>query len=70
MSATGSHPLRASAGSGTIESIAAMNRCTIVAASNRTGTAEVSSDTMVLVDGTAGYIDINPPPETRVEKIP
>jgi len=35
----------------------------------RIGTAEVSSEAVVLVDGTAGYIDTNPPPETRVEKI-
>ncbi len=35
----------------------------------RTGTKEVSSEAVVLVDGTAGYIDTTPPPETRVEKI-
>ncbi len=35
----------------------------------RTGTAQVPSEALVLVDGTAGYIDTNPPPETRIEKI-
>lgn len=36
----------------------------------RTGTAHVSSESLVLVDGTAGFIDTSPPPETRVEAIP
>lgn len=36
----------------------------------RTGTAQVSSESVVLVDGTAGFIDTNPPPETRIETIP
>jgi phosphotransferase system enzyme I (PtsI) len=35
----------------------------------RTGTVHVSSETVVLVDGTAGFIDTSPPPETRVEKV-
>ncbi len=35
----------------------------------RTGTAQVPSDALVLVDGTAGYIDTSPPPETRIEKV-
>lgn len=35
----------------------------------RTGTAQVSSDALVLVDGTAGYLDTSPPPETRIEKL-
>jgi phosphotransferase system enzyme I (PtsI) len=36
----------------------------------RTGTVHVSSESVVLVDGTAGYIDTAPPPETRIEAIP
>ena len=35
----------------------------------RTGTAQVPSEALVLVDGTAGYIDTSPPPETRIEKV-
>lgn len=35
----------------------------------RTGTAQVASDALVLVDGSAGYIDTSPPPETRIEKV-
>jgi phosphotransferase system enzyme I (PtsI) len=35
----------------------------------RTGTAQVSSESLVLVDGTAGYIDTTPPPETRIEAV-
>lgn len=35
----------------------------------RTGTAQVTGEALVLVDGTAGYIDTSPPPETRVEKV-
>lgn len=36
----------------------------------RTGTAHVSSESLVLVDGTAGYLETSPPPETRVEALP
>lgn len=36
----------------------------------RTGTAHVGSESLVLVDGTAGFIDTSPPPETRVEAVP
>lgn len=35
----------------------------------RTGTAEVLSESLVFVDGTAGYVDTAPSPETRVDKI-
>ena len=35
----------------------------------RTATADVASEEMVLVDGDAGFIDTNPPPETRIEPI-
>ena len=35
----------------------------------RTGTAQVTSESLVLVDGTAGYIDTHPPKETRVEAV-
>jgi phosphotransferase system enzyme I (PtsI) len=36
----------------------------------RTGTTHVSTESVVLVDGTAGYIETSPPPETRVEIVP
>ncbi|MEO8499398.1 MAG: putative PEP-binding protein, partial [Vicinamibacteria bacterium] len=35
----------------------------------RTGTAHVVSESLVLVDGTAGYIETDPPPETRVDVV-
>ncbi len=35
----------------------------------RTATAHVASEALVLVDGDAGFIDTNPPPETRIEPV-
>jgi phosphotransferase system enzyme I (PtsI) len=35
----------------------------------RTGTSQIPNDALVLVDGTAGYIDTQPPPETRIEAV-
>ena len=35
----------------------------------RTATTQVASQSIVLVDGTAGFVDTHPPPETEIEQV-